>query len=583
MHDAATSFDPARRSAADTAPSAKRRPLAGTRLAVRGIASGPDGVRRALAAAPVLVGFVAVALYGPLVRRLVDDWPSATPAAVLVVAFACAVLSFLRYPAEARAGRILVVGLAIAAGLYGLAMGRDLAVADAARAAAVGNALDVATVLLVPAMLLAILRPSFALFPFLYVVLHKDLTRTVSGAASLGYTDYLPVIEVGVFLACGLCALALARPLIARTGRDGGGASVEALTRWGALLLLAAAIGAHLGNYVMSGLAKAWLDGGILSWALENPTSSLMLAGFELGTAPLSFSPVLFGRLYEAFRAIEIPLNVVTIAAQILCAFAFLHRRLLLGVTVFFDVMHVSIFLLTGALFASWIVLNSLIVVALARTPARWPASAVALGIAVALFGGHLFWNARLGWYDGRQIRAAHYVAVDAEGNEHRVPTNFFRESSYLLLARHFDYREHRRPSAHAPTSAWGQIGILVAPPEGSGLTNHGLMTLARACAIPLPDGDVAPDYDEAAAAGFIRGQHARALALAEAGAVDRYDLYPHHHVSMPFRFRGFEALDPRDVVAYRYVVETVCLDADERGVGRDVMARTVTEVPLDE
>ncbi|TIP78917.1 MAG: hypothetical protein E5X58_42275, partial [Mesorhizobium sp.] len=131
-----------------------------------------------------------------------------------------------------------------------------------------------------------------------------------------------------------------------------------------------------------------------------------MLAGYGLGAAPLGFSESLLALAYEAVRAVQIPMNVLILAAQLLCFLAFLRRRWLIGLTAFFDIMHIGIFLLSGALFLHWIILNSLIVAALTRMKENsFSKIAVATGIVVTIFGDAVFYNARLGWYDSRQIR----------------------------------------------------------------------------------------------------------------------------------------------------------------------------------
>ena len=526
---------------------------------------------------PVLVGLVAVEGYGPTMRFAIATYPGALTPAVLAVAALCVAFATLRYPDEAGGARLLTVGLSIAAGLYVVLLGREVAVADTAAhaelARRIGPALHYAVILAAVAAVLSIWRPSFAVLPFLAVALHKALTRSVSGATHLGSSDYLPLVEVGFFLACGLCALALLHRANERLGPSARG-SLD--VPWAAALLLAVAIGAHLGNYFLSGVAKVMLDGGPLSWALENPTASLMLAGYNLGTAPLAAFPALFDALHAVLDAVELPLNVVTLGAQVLCFLAFLNRRALIGIALFFDAMHIAIFALTGAMFVTWIVLNSLIVAAVTRAPASFFRPSVILtGMLVTVLGHNVFWNAKLGWYDGRQVRHAYFVALDADGVEHRVPHSFFRESSYLLLGRQFGYKEHDRPSPHAPTSSWGQIGIHVTPPAAYGLSNRDMMLAAQDCAVPAPASDATVDYDEAAVAAFIRGQHARAMGYREREARNGYHAYPHHHLAMPFLFGAFDALDPARIVAYRYVVETVCLDATPEGLDRRVLTRT--------
>ncbi|RWP21106.1 MAG: hypothetical protein EOR00_02765 [Mesorhizobium sp.] len=343
--------------------------------------------------------------------------------------------------------------------------------------------------------------------------------------------------------------------------------------------MLLAGIGAHFGNYFMSGMAKVTLDGGPLSWILENPTSSIMLAGYGLGAAPLGFSESLLAHAYEAVRAVQIPMNVVILAAQLLCFLAFLRRRWLIGLTAFFDIMHIGIFLLSGALFLHWIILNSLIVAALTRMKeSSFFTTAIVTGIVVTIFGDAVFYNARLGWYDSRQIRQAHFEALTKGGDWVRVAPSFFRDASYLLYARHFGYQEYRRESGHVPTSAWGQIGIRKVRPKSSDVasSSYEVMKLTKDCAYPVELPITPPDYDAARPAPFILGQHNRAANLANSAVAVGYNFYPHHHYSMPFLHRAFEALEPRDIVAYRYLVDTVCLDVADGKVVRRVMTQTL-------
>ncbi|MEO0957127.1 MAG: hypothetical protein AAFY66_01455 [Pseudomonadota bacterium] len=545
---------------------ATRRPgsVVGTRLLHLGFAL-----------APAVAGAAFVVLETRLVSALVWHEPAYAPEALILAFGLCIALSSLRYPTSAGAARLILVGLAIALALYGMALGTTLASQDASLAESLRHRLNLGWLLLLPAAGLSFIRPSFALFPCIYVAVHKGLSRSVSGAHELGVNDYLPLVEIGLFLSAALLASAALSSFLRR--REDRLAAPEVVERDAAHLILAVAIGAHLGNYFLSGMAKISLDGGPLSWALENPTSALMLAGYNLGTAPLSLWPESFATAYQAFRAIEIPLNVVVLAAQVLCFVAFLHRRLTIGLAAFFDLMHIAIFILTGALFVPWILLNSLIVAAVSRERRGWSHTATAVGIIVAIFGHGIFYNARLGWYDSPQIRHAYFVALTEDGREVPVPSNAFRDASYLMLARHFGYREYQNPSAHVPTSAWGQIGIGVAPPAESGLDNRSTMRLTRECAYPLDLSIGQPDYDEARAAAFMQGQHRRALNLrAEGGIGD--DWYPHHHFSMPGRFTDYATLSLEDITAYRYVVETVCMTVEDGQVVRRVMARTESD-----
>lgn len=533
---------------------------------------------------PCLCGVVPILLYEKAASRLAWHDPGLATASAIGLALLCCFFAFVRYPAGAGTVRIIVVGLAITLGLFSFGLGDELGIADASRADALGNAVIYSRLIALVAALFSILRPSFAIFPMVYFAFHKDVTRAVSGAAELGRNDYAPLIEVGLFLACGLLGLGLLQSLsrlklFTRSLPNSGEVATRNFATQAAGILLLAGIGPHFGNYFMSGMAKVTLDGGPLSWILENPTSSIMLAGYGLGAAPLGFSESLLAHAYEAVRAVQIPMNVVILAAQLLCFLAFLRRRWLIGLTAFFDIMHIGIFLLSGALFLHWIILNSLIVAALTRMKENsFSKIAIATGIVVTIFGDAVFYNARLGWYDSRQIRQAYFEALTKEGDWVRVAPSFFRDASYLLYARHFGYQEYRRVSGHVPTSAWGQIGIRQVQPKSSDVasSNYEIMKLTKECAYPVELPITPADYDATRPAPFILGQHNRAANLANSAVAVGYNFYPHHHYSMPFLHRPFEALEPRDVVAYRYLVDTVCLDVADGRLVRRVMTQTL-------
>jgi hypothetical protein len=536
---------------------------------------------------PLLCGLLPIWLYQHATTYMAWARPDLATPAVLVLAALCLLFAFVRYPAEGRAARIVAAGLGMTLGIFGFALGESHALVDQPRAEALGDVIAYGRILALAAGILSIWRPSFAVFPAVYFAFHKDVSRAVSQAHELGRNDYAPLIEVSIFLTCGLIALGLLQ-LLARARSSAAKPTILSeigtatfATRCAAILLLAG-IGAHFGNYFLSGLAKVTLDGGPLSWILENPTSAIMLGGYELGAAPLSFSPWLFTTAYEGIRAVELPMNVVVLAAQLFCVAAFLRRRWLIGLTAFFDLMHIGIFLLSGALFLHWIVLNTLIVAALTRLKEKtFPVGAVVAGVAATIAGHNVFYIAELGWYDSRQIRHGYYEAFTEDGRQVPLAQSFLRDSSYLLFGRHFGYREHVNPSGHVPTGAWGQIGIKDIAPFASGTasSNYEIMRLTKDCAYPVDEPETPPDYDTDRPAPFIKAQHRRALALENSNFSIDHNIYPHHHYSMPFRYQAFEAIAPRGIVAYRYVVETVCLGVVDGRVERRVMTRTVGPV----
>eukprot|EP01013_Petalomonas_cantuscygni_P043245 TRINITY_DN8010_c0_g2_i1.p1 TRINITY_DN8010_c0_g2~~TRINITY_DN8010_c0_g2_i1.p1 ORF type:complete len:571 (+),score=75.19 TRINITY_DN8010_c0_g2_i1:1778-3490(+) len=503
----------------------------------------------------------------------------------LSIAVACTLAAIIKYDDVPQYLRIIIKGLAVFLGFYSLWLGGEFSSVNDNVQNGIGHFITIVPFIVLAATVAAVFRPSFALLPPLYLLIHKDLTRVMSGARELGRNDYAPLVEVLVFTAGAVVALGLFAKAIEILKREqkiperfhaGIQQGIEALP----LIILCMAVGAHLGNYFMSGMAKIHLDGGAFAWVTDNPTSSLMLAGYNVGAAPGAYAPGLFGFAYGILRAVEPYLNVITLAAQCLCFLAFLRVRAMLAFTLFFDMMHIAIFFLTGALFVPWILLNSLLASAfVAMKMDRLPKEAMIAGVLVTIMGHTVFYNARLGWYDSRELRDSYFTAITETGEEYRVPNSFFRQSSYLMYTRNFGYREHRAPSRHVPTSQWGQIGIGVQSDE---IANYEIMSATKTCSYHSPyENDVSVvDYDGEAASNFVSSYHQMMLEKKnKSGKTPSYHLYPHHHYSMPVRYKGFEALNMEDIAGYRYNVETVCLNWQDGAFKRDVLVSTKTDI----
>jgi len=523
----------------------------------------------------LLPAIVAVVLSNKATRRIVISYPEFGMLAFAPVLLFCLIFSVLKYPKWSRGANCVLIGLACAIGLNGLWLGNELGNTRGAEGLALLSALDFGRYFLIPAVFLAFLRPSFTLFPFFYVIFHKQLTTSVSGGV-VAANHIQPLLDVGVFLSVGVVMISLLNKLalFSQSSKTYLGLSEISLQKTGFLLMIAA-IGAHFGNYFVSGLAKVLLPDGPLQWVTENPTSALMLGGFNLGANPLSFDPAVFAAVYSLFRAVEIPVNFFVLAAQLFCFLAFFNRKCLIGITLFFDVMHISIFLLTGAFFMHWIVLNTLIVLALQRDKGvSISALAVLTGVIFTIFGHHVFYNARLGWFDSRQVRYGYVVAFTASGDEVRVPNSFFRDASYTFYITHFGYRGSTQPSPHMLSSQWGQIGAWTEKKPGHSYSAAELMRLGKSCAFESVFPETRVDYDAVAVADFLRAQHARAMRYEDTWIFENFHLFPHAHFSMPWLFKDFEELELDEIVAYQYITETVCLSVEDGEFQRNVLVR---------
>ncbi len=518
-----------------------------------------------------------------IVRWHTDLVPVAFAAGVaLSVAFA-----WIKYPSRAPYLRIVLVGVSLLLGIHNLWMGYDFPVANADVHAAVAPFTSIAGWMTIAAMALSVVRPSFAVITSVTLVFQKSLAVHMSGGYT-GHHHYIVLADLAIFAVITIILFETARALWHKAEPDTDEASAEEQRFidgfW--LVVMCIILGAHLGNYFLSGYGKVALDGGPLSWVLENKTQYLLLGGYNLGAAPLSGVPPLFGVVYWTLSHAYIPLNTVVLMAQFLCFAAFASRTWMIRLIVFFDIMHLTIFALTGALFFHWIVLNSVLLLAVARMPATFaPRFALVIGALVTVAGHHVFHTVRLAWYDNREVRDDRFIAVYADGSEAHVPPSFFRESSYLFYNRGFELPrdpaqrdrvlEETAPllaqvEPQAQTYGWGQNHRIEAKRQ------------SETCALPLSaSGPVAADFDAAEARTYVTARHDWAMDRLNAGKPLNYHPFPHDHFSLPWNFQAFESRDVRDIVAYYYTVETVCLDWANGGLERDVITRTQT-IPFD-
>ena len=305
-----------------------------------------------------------------------------------------------------------------------------------------------------------------------------------------------------------------------------------------------------------------------------------MLAGYNHGSAPLSFFDPLFGFAVENMDRGFVLLNILVLVSQTFCFLAVFRKKLMIAWVVFFDIMHVTIFVLTGALFIHWIALNFLLVLSVSIMPANLaPRPALFAGVAATLIGHFAFNTMQMAWYDNRQVRDAGFVAVYEDGSEARVPPSYFRESAYGFYNRWFRLPPGMVGGVDAPdaammstewpaqTAAWGQVDKIDEMRQG------------ETCERPeSPASSNRIDFDLEATKTYVKARHSWALDRIENGKPLRYHLFPHDHFSMPWRFKSFDQSDVNDIVSYYYTVETVCLSWQNGEFKRDVITRAATK-----
>ncbi|MGR3495263.1 hypothetical protein [Citreimonas sp.] len=405
----------------------------------------------------------------------------------------------------------------------------------------------------VAAAVLATWRPGFGLVPVMLVAWKKHELARLFGFP-LNATDYYPVAELGLYLTLGAGLAAVG----ARLSR-GRGARDWSLGE--AVFLGGFAI--HLANYFWSAVEKTLLPGaGLTGWITGNETVNIMLATQSVGLGPLMAWPWLAEMSRLGMEAAWPVTNALTFAAQALALVAVLRVRWGIWLTVFYDLMHLGIFLTTSILFWKWMTLNAGLVAALAvirhnRTGPRrglppWPMGL--MGVAIILLAPLIFNVARLGWWDSAAINRASVVAVTEDGREVPVPLAFFLEGSAELaksrVGQPFEGHFH-------------EIGAF-----GKARLGRDQMNGAAACDLPVADqSGLAESFARnPALERFFRQHHAFALRIAGEDGTFPYFLFPHHNWSTPSLYREFAALDLREIRAYVYRIDSLCLGLSPDG-----------------
>lgn len=401
----------------------------------------------------------------------------------------------------------------------------------------------------------ALWRPGVLLFPLLLLLWCKQTDAGITGLA-VTPTDYMPIIESGVLL---WCALAL-RHWFGRPRQPA--ASAARFDSCDLLVLLTVAV--HFGNYFHSGLAKLLLDGGPLVWVFENHTPNIMAAAVRTGIAPLAGNEPLWTTVYAGMSAGVVAANLLVISAQLASVIAITRVRLAFWLTLFFDFTHVVIFIVSGIFFWKWIMLNAAICWALSamRTRVVPAAARVLLGVSVICAIG-LFFTARLAWYDSRMMNDVYVAAVVADGRELRVPTNYFLNTSVTFTQSRI---------------AMGVAGHLVGV-ESLGSVYDAVLRRSYETCTPVWHETRAPPRGLDRLQAFLRRHHRHVLAHSDADGRFDYDAFPHHVWSNPWLFDDFKRLDKRTIVAYKVIVESVCLG---RGAAEPVQVLRRTEFPLE-
>jgi hypothetical protein len=412
---------------------------------------------------------------------------------------------------------------------------------------------DLSVVIAVLASIFSFWRPAFVLVPCATVLQQKS-TAAYLFDIDISHTDYIPLLEMGLFL--GIALMLMGPGLPKRLG-----AFSRMIKRcdptWAFVLIFMAAVSAHFSNYVYSGMQKLLLDGGPFLWVFSNPTYILSANSFISGYVPIGSFPELTYLMIATLEVLWPVMNVVILLAQ-LGALVFVFRRAtLIGATLFYDLTHVVIFIISGIMFWKWVLLNSALVAAMRYLPAMAERrTSVVLSIFVVLAAPETFHIVRLGWYDTPAMARTEIIAVTNDGKEHLVPSNFFGSISITAA-------QHRL----------GRLEPNVFPTVTLGTTQNSLVFQQawNDCTFDSETALTPYQVDEDRLKRLLQVTHTYALQQSSGDGRYNYDFFPHHIWSNPWLFRDFAELDPKSIVTYVYRTIFGCISVKEGHPTEDV------------
>ncbi|MBR0903926.1 hypothetical protein [Bradyrhizobium liaoningense] len=414
-------------------------------------------------------------------------------------------------------------------------------------------------VLAVVAGIAAILRPSFLVPLFYFYHAWREMVSVVSGIF-VTETDYLGMLDVGNFAVLGVLgtivltsAWAMDRVPWLRTVFASAD-NVKQLRDRAYGLIWACAVGAHLGSYFWSGISKLQAGGEKpWTWLLANPTQISILMGLERGDAPLGLWPGALQTIWDAIASNQLIFNVFVLGAQLLSPLAAISTRALSFFCLLFDIFHIGVYFTLGALFFFWIALN-LFIIAAARTLPRdgfTPAMKVVMVVTV-ICGRFFFYTNYLGWLDGPKLASPRLFVETRDGRQILAPSTYFGIYSYMIGTGTMYI-----PENHFRARVGGN--------------NHDLATWhdATTCGpevLPRQDTGVAM----AAVEKLVRETDRFFRFYPWVKDNNSFYAYPHHMLSNPWLYSEFNKLRIDDIVAYHYVVDSVCLGLADGKLVRD-------------
>ncbi|MEB3286054.1 MAG: hypothetical protein VKJ04_00980 [Vampirovibrionales bacterium] len=406
--------------------------------------------------------------------------------------------------------------------------------------------------------ILALFRPSFVLMVFIgYTCL--DSFATLFYEVTRPATDWASIWEYATFSCMALFGvIGYNRALTAWASRRDGKWKRYAIDSFSFLEFIAfMMVAVHFSNYFYSFWQKIVLNGGALSWVLENPTYLNFVTSDLRGRWPFNDFGVFKEPVYELFRLTNIPGNLFVFAAQAIVLLAFFRTKFIVWLSVVYDAMHLLIFLAAGILFYKWVALNLAIAYTFKRFDSRRtiPLATKILATLTILIAPLFFTVFKLGWYGTNGFHNIKIEAINKSGQMAEVPPSFWMAHSYVISTG--DYAFDMGPSY---------------PYRGGGTLDYKLAKPSWNCSLkPIPPDEKLNRYafkkaiihSKANLEHMIRTHHD--FALENLSSKGQYNsLHIDHVWYSPSYFRAFNTLDLKQVVAYKVTSYTACVTKEE-------------------
>ncbi len=478
------------------------------------------------------ITLIVFAVYAKLLGGLAKS-PSAAWGSIGGVVIVCALASKVSCRDLPDAVRILLRGLVIACGLYNLLLFPDFPVIASRLGEHAEAGIHAAWLAAAVAAVLAWQRPAWLLFCASYAFWLKQVAGWATGFPYHTLLDVLPLYQMPAYLAIAVVVHRLLRRQQADPQKT-----------WRVVLWVAIAM--QVANYVVAGVAKVTLNGSFLEWPLHNDTTNILLVALHNKQLLWGDASRLADAVIAGLWAVQRPLAVVLLLAQLGMIAAFSHKRVMLGLFVVVDLMHIGIFGVVGANFWSWFMVNLAIIAAVARVPAAafgWRSGLV--GAALIAIAPALIKVMPLAWYDTRAVNSLYFEMVDDAGRATRVPNTFFGFYSYPIAHMSFGLP----PGAYLPTLTNG------------GTPKSRIRTQAEQCRFSSTESPFMKDWNAETMQRFVQAYHRHAVGKANAEGHWSNAVYPHHFWSAPSVEQAFSQVDLRRIRHYRLVIESDCLD----------------------